>query len=249
MLTLAIDTATSVCAVGLCRDGRILAEYRIDMGMTHSEGLLPQLEQLLSRTKVAKSEIDLLAVSLGPGSFTGLRIGLASVEAMAYSWKKPVCGVNTLKALAYNLPVEGFVLSPVLDAQKGNFYQAIYEWRAGKLIQHQDVKVVDGQQLLENLAVLGTPALLLGECRKLDDAALPGWCKKAPAHLCLPQAGIFLAWSRTISEGQRPRNYGKNDSRDKHQSFDGCRSGRCWQNRRTVIFRCLEPKYVAGRAE
>lgn len=188
MLTLAIDTATSVCAVGLCRDGRILAEYRIDMGMTHSEGLLPQLEQLLSRSKVAKSEIDLLAVSLGPGSFTGLRIGLASVEAMAYSWKKPVCGVNTLKALAYNLPVEGFVLSPVLDAQKGNFYQAIYEWRAGKLIQHQDVKVVDGQQLLENLAVLGTPALLLGECRKLDDAALPGWCKKAPAHLCLPQA-------------------------------------------------------------
>lgn len=129
MLTLAIDTATSVCAVGLCRDGRILAEYRIDMGMTHSEGLLPQLEQLLSRTKVAKSEIDLLAVSLGPGSFTGLRIGLASVEAMAYSWKKPVCGVNTLKALAYNLPVEGFVLSPVLDAQKGNFYQAIYEWQ------------------------------------------------------------------------------------------------------------------------
>lgn len=188
MLTLAIDTATSVCAVGLCRDGHILAEYRINMGMTHSEGLLPQLEQLLTRTKVAKREIDLLAVSLGPGSFTGLRIGLASIEAMAYSWKKPICGVNTLKALAYNLPVEGFVLSPVLDAQKGNFYQAIYEWRAGKLIQHQDVKVVDEQQLLENLAILGTPALLLGECRKLDAAALPDWCKKAPAHLCLPQA-------------------------------------------------------------
>ena len=88
MLTLAIDTATKVCAVGLCRDGQILAEYRINMGMTHSEGLMPQLEQLLTRTKITKNEIDLLAVSMGPGSFTGLRIGLASAEAMAYSWHK-----------------------------------------------------------------------------------------------------------------------------------------------------------------
>ena len=160
MLTLAIDTATKVCAVGLCRDGQILAEYRINMGMTHSEGLMPQLEQLLTRTKITKNEIDLLAVSMGPGSFTGLRIGLASAEAMAYSWHKPICGVNTLKALAYNLPIDGYVLSPVLDAQKGNFYQAIYEWQQGTLIEHQEIKVVDRKQLLENIAVLGMPALL-----------------------------------------------------------------------------------------
>lgn len=188
MLTLAIDTATKVCAVGLCRDGEILAEYTVNVGMTHSEGLLPQLDQLLDRTKIAKSTIDLLAVSIGPGSFTGLRIGLASVEALAYSWHKPVCGVNTLQALAYNLPVGGYVLSPVLDAQKGNFYQAVYEWQEGKLVQRQGIKVVNLQQLLENLAVWGTPALLLGECRLINDDALPAWCKKAPRHLCLPQA-------------------------------------------------------------
>ena len=188
MLTLAIDTATKVCAVGLCRDGQILAEYRINMGMTHSEGLMPQLEQLLTRTKITKNEIDLLAVSMGPGSFTGLRIGLASAEAMAYSWHKPICGVNTLKALAYNLPIDGYVLSPVLDAQKGNFYQAVYEWQQGKLIEHQAIKVVNQEQLLENIAVLGTPALLLGECQKIAADDLPAWCRKAPAHLCLPQA-------------------------------------------------------------
>lgn len=188
MLTLAIDSSTRVCAVGLCRDGRILAEYRIDMGITHSEGLMPQLEQLLTRTKISKNEIDLLAVSIGPGSFTGLRIGLASAEAMAYSWHKPVCGVNTLKALAYNLPIDGYVLSPVLDAQKGNFYQAVYEWQQGKLIEHQAIKVVNQEQLLENIAVFGTPALLLGECQKIAVADLSAWCRKAPAHLCLPQA-------------------------------------------------------------
>lgn len=88
------------------------------MGMTHSEGLLPQLDQLLQRTGVQKQDIELLAVSMGPGSFTGLRIGLATAEAMAYSWQCCLHGVDTLKALAYNIQLEGRVLSPVLDAQR-----------------------------------------------------------------------------------------------------------------------------------
>ena len=135
MLTLAIDTATKVCTIALCRDKEILAEYTINMGMTHSEGLLPQLDQLLQRTGVQKQDIELLAVSMGPGSFTGLRIGLATAEAMAYSWQCCLHGVDTLKAMAYNIQLEGRVLSPVLDAQKGNFYQALYEWRNGELVE------------------------------------------------------------------------------------------------------------------
>ena len=98
MLTLAIDTATKVCTVALCREQELLAEYTINMGLTHSEGLLPQLEQLLARTGVKKQEIELLAVSMGPGSFTGLRIGLATAEAMAYAWQCCLHGVDTLKA-------------------------------------------------------------------------------------------------------------------------------------------------------
>ena len=118
MLTLAMDTATKVCTVALCRDNELLAEYNINMGMTHSEGLLPQIQQLLDRTGIKKNEIELLAVSMGPGSFTGLRIGLATAEAMAYSWQCYLHGVDTLKAMAYNIPVDGVVLSPVLDAQR-----------------------------------------------------------------------------------------------------------------------------------
>ena len=105
MLVLSIDTSTKACAVGLCRDGKILAEYKINMGMTHSEGLMPQLEQLLERTGVQKADIDLIAVSMGPGSFTGLRIGLATAEALAYAWKKPFQGVVPRLERAYNLPV------------------------------------------------------------------------------------------------------------------------------------------------
>ena len=197
MLTLAIDTATKVCTVALCREQELLAEYTINMGMTHSEGLLPQLEQLLERTGIQKQDIELLAVSMGPGSFTGLRIGLATAEAMAYAWQCCLHGVDTLKALAYNIQLEGVVLSPVLDAQKGNFYQALYEWREGKLVELAPVAVVNTQQALERIALQGSPALLMGECQRVVKKCLQGlhaWLKEAPAALCMPRASS-VAWA------------------------------------------------------
>ena len=197
MLTLAIDTATKVCTVALCREQELLAEYTINMGMTHSEGLLPQLEQLLARTGVEKSEIGLLAVSMGPGSFTGLRIGLATAEAMAYAWQCCLHGVDTLKALAYNIQLEGVVLSPVLDAQKGNFYQALYQWQNGQLVELAPVAVVNTQTALERLALQGMPALLLGESERLVKKCpdgLPSWVKEAPAALRMPRASS-VAWA------------------------------------------------------
>lgn len=187
MLTLAIDTATKVCTLALCKDNQVLAEYSINMGMTHSEGLLPQLEQLLKRAKVEKEAIELLAVSMGPGSFTGLRIGLATAEAMSYSWHCLLHGVDTLKALAYNIPLEGFVLSPVLDAQKGNYYQALYTWEQGKLIEVAPVEVVNKERLLARIAETGKAAILLGECQKLEKIALPENITLAPVALRMPK--------------------------------------------------------------
>lgn len=103
-------------------------------------------------------------------------------------------GVATPLALAYNLPVSGIVLSPVLDAQKGNYYQALYEWQDGEVAELQSVQVVNKQQLLENLALQGKPAVILGECTKLENMELPGWCSLAPEYLRLPQAaGTALA--------------------------------------------------------
>ena len=188
MLTLAIDTATKVCSVALCRDQEILATYDISMGMTHSEGLLPQLEQLLQRTKIAKEAIDLIAISMGPGSFTGLRIGLATAEAMAYTWKCKLHGVNTLKALAYNLPLEGMVLSPVLDAQKGNYYQALYQWQQGELVELAPLQVVNKVELVDRILATGEKALLLGECKKLAALELPADIRIAPQALVMPKA-------------------------------------------------------------
>lgn len=194
MLTLALDTATKVCSIALCRDQEVLAEYTINMGMTHSEGLLPQIEQLLERCKIEKNSIELLAVSMGPGSFTGLRIGLATAEAMAYSWQCSLHGVDTLEALAYNIPIDGILLSPVLDAQKGNYYQALYKWDNGKLVELMPVQVVNKERLLENIAIYAMPTLLLGECQKLAKLELPKNIQLAPATLRMPKgSSVALA--------------------------------------------------------
>ena len=188
MLTLALDTATRVCTVGLVQDGHVLAEYDISVGLTHSEGLMPQMDQMFARTGIKKENTDRIAVSIGPGSFTGLRIGLAAAEAMAYAWQCGICGVNTLEAMAYNIPVEGVVLVPVLDAKKGNFYAAFYEWTDGELRKVRPVEMADRETLLQQLQACGKPVLLMGECEKLMKKELPDGISVAPEQVRLPKA-------------------------------------------------------------
>ena len=113
---------------------------------------------------------------------------------MAYSWQCCLHGVDTLKALAYNIQLEGRVLSPVLDAQKGNFYQALYEWRNGELVELAPVEVVSAEKALERIALQGTPALLLGECSKLAKNGLPDFISVAPEALRMPKgSSVALA--------------------------------------------------------
>ena len=188
MLTLALDTSTRVCTVGLVQDGHVLAEYDISVGLTHSEGLMPQLNQMFARTGIKKENTDRIAVSIGPGSFTGLRIGLAAAEAMAYAWQCGICGVNTLQAMAYNIPLAGVVLAPVLDAQKGNYYTAFYEWVQGELKELQPVEMADRETLLQQLQRCGKPVLLMGECERLLKQDLPDGILAAPEQVRLPKA-------------------------------------------------------------
>lgn len=187
MLTLGIDTATKVCTVALVRDQEPVASYELNIGMTHSERLIPQLEQLFSGTRLKKQDVELIAVSRGPGSFTGLRIGLATAEALAYGLKIPLVAVNTLQAMTYNLPVENILLAPVLDAQKGNYYLAVYKWQKGRLQEIAPVEIVAGEIIPERLAAYSQPAVLLGECAKLT-VPENGIVTMAPQASRLPKA-------------------------------------------------------------
>jgi len=187
VLTLGIETATKVCSVALCDGNKPLASYEVNMGMTHSEGLLPQIAQMLERTGVAKQDLELIAVSRGPGSFTGLRIGLATAEALAYGLKKPMIAVSTTETLAYNLPIPGILLASILDAQKGNYYLALYTWEVGKLVEVKPVTIMAGQEIFPLLATYNKPTVLLGECHKLEKACLPN-ITAAPLGIRLPKA-------------------------------------------------------------
>ena len=167
MLTLGIDTSTRVSSVALCDGEKILGEVDSNVGMTHSEGLVPQLEVLLERTHIQKSELELIAVSRGPGSFTGLRIGMATAEALAYSLKIPLRAVDTLEAISYNLPVAGVLLVPVLDAQKGNLYVGQYLWDQGRLEEVEPVSILSQKEIIPLMEQKDRPVILLGECHRI----------------------------------------------------------------------------------
>ena len=141
MMILAIDTSTRVSSVALVEDGRVVAELNQDTRLTHSERLMPQIKQLLDIAEKTTRDLSAIAVSIGPGSFTGLRIGMATAKTMAYALGIPVVGVPTLDALAWNCPLDGVHLVPMLDAQKGNVYTARYRFAGGEMIVEEGAVV------------------------------------------------------------------------------------------------------------
>ena len=120
MSILAVDTASQVSSVAVLSTERVAAEIGMQGALTHSETLMPHIETALRMARVKKEELDGIAVSIGPGSFTGLRIGLAAAKMAAYALRIPLVGVPTLEALAYHCMCEGVRLVPMMDAQKGN---------------------------------------------------------------------------------------------------------------------------------
>ncbi len=126
MITLAIDTATKTAGVALLRDETVLVEYFFNLPVNHSETILPAVHQGLSVAGIALDGVDLYALTVGPGSFTGLRIGSSTVKGLALATGKPVVGVSTLEALAYNAVDYTGLICPMLDARKGEIYSALY---------------------------------------------------------------------------------------------------------------------------
>ncbi len=127
MLILAIDTSANTATCALLRDGRMLALYTENGLLTHSETMLPMIENMLAKAAVKIGDIDAFAVSEGPGSFTGVRIGVSLIKGLAFNTGKPCVGVSTLAALAKNLDgYDGYVV-PVMDARRNQVYTAIFK--------------------------------------------------------------------------------------------------------------------------
>lgn len=134
MHILAVDTTTFSGSVALLKKNRLLSEYNVDSSTTYSEQLLPAIHFLLESRGLKIQDIDAFALAVGPGSFTGIRIGLSIVKSFAYASGKPIAPVSTLKALALKLRNKQHrLICSLVDAKKGEVYAALFESRAGKL--------------------------------------------------------------------------------------------------------------------
>ena len=133
MILLSIDTSGPACSAALLADDRLLGEIVINSALTHSETIMPAVDELLSRENLTCADVDLFAVAAGPGSFTGVRIGVCAAKGMAHATGKPCARVNSLDALAAGLPFVPGVVCPILDARREQVYCAAYRWTGAAL--------------------------------------------------------------------------------------------------------------------
>ncbi len=126
MLIFGTDTCCMAATAALLDESRLLGQIVINHKKTHSQKMMPQVEFLFDQTEINASEVDCFAAAIGPGSFTGVRIGVATVKAMAQAFNKPCVGVSTLHALANNVSVFSGIVCPILDARRGQVYNALF---------------------------------------------------------------------------------------------------------------------------
>jgi tRNA threonylcarbamoyladenosine biosynthesis protein TsaB len=142
MKVLGIETATRTGGVAVVSESGVIAEYTLNIEVTHSERLMATVDRVLKGTGLALADLDGLSVSVGPGSFTGLRIGIATVKGIAFTTGKPVVAVPTLRALAWNLPHAAHPVCPLLDARKKEVYAALYRYENCALLRVMEEQAI-----------------------------------------------------------------------------------------------------------
>ena len=163
MIILAMDSTAQTASVAVCDGERLLAEYTLNNGNTHSETLLPMVETMLGALSLTVDEVDLFAVSEGPGSFTGVRIGVATLKGLAFGRGKPCVGVSTLEALAYNLVDCGGMICPVMNARRAQVYTALFSSDGSTLTRQMPDTAISIAELDAMLAEKNMPVRFCGD--------------------------------------------------------------------------------------
>ena len=151
MKILAIDSTAIVASVALCDDDKLIAIYTVNNSNTHSETLLPMVESILKQSGLTADDIGLFAVSNGPGSFTGVRIGCATAKGLAFGREVPCMGVSTLEALAYNLKGADGIICPVMNARRNQVYNALFRCENERLVRLCPDRAIAINELVEEL--------------------------------------------------------------------------------------------------
>lgn len=172
MKILSLDSSATIATVALCEDGRLLAEFTLNNGNTHSETLLPMVETILRAYGETVSDIDLFAATTGPGSFTGVRIGAATIKGLAFSSEKPCVEVSTLEAIAENLACRDGLICPVMNARRSQVYTALFRAEGGVLTRLMPDSALSIEELDSILAAYGEPVSFAGDGYSITVEAL-----------------------------------------------------------------------------
>ena len=197
MLILAFESSAKPASAALVKDGQLLSQYMQCSALTHSRTLLPMAEDMLKNAELSLSDVDLIAVAHGPGSFTGIRIGVSTVKGLAWAAEKPCVGVSTLEAMAWHGLAAGGYICPVMDARRSQVYNAIFRIENGRPVRMTEDRPIALDELAKEVAALNAPVCLVGDgaalCSEYFTAhGIP--CVMAPDNLRWQDAwGVAMA--------------------------------------------------------
>lgn len=203
MKILSIDTSSSNCSIAVVGDEATLGEININYNLQHSVLLMPLVEELLNRLDLSPKDLTALTLSLGPGSFTGLRIGLAAVKGLASGLDLPIYAVDSIKTLAYGAYGYQGIIVPMVDALRGGYYTGIYTFEKGEIITLMDPIILTFEEIKEKLMDERREIMIMGDVvYKIpkEDLLFNDQVIIAPRHLHIPKASHLpdLLWQQIL---------------------------------------------------
>ena len=196
MIWLGIDTANTPLSVAIVKDGQLLVEENSAMAVNHSLRAMPAVEELLAKAGITPSEIDAIAVSEGPGSYTGVRIGVTIAKTLAWTLGKPLVGVSSLKALATNALFFNGLICPIIDARRNNVYAGAYRLDAGRLTEVIEDGHYSLEEFIHQLEQQEGSMLFIGKDTEMHEQQITEQLGEramiAPLHFNLPRASSLI---------------------------------------------------------
>ncbi|MEA4942709.1 MAG: tRNA (adenosine(37)-N6)-threonylcarbamoyltransferase complex dimerization subunit type 1 TsaB [Oscillibacter sp.] len=206
MKILALETSAKACSAAVTEGGQVLASCYQNTGLTHSRTLMPMVESMLKNAELTMGDLGAVAVAVGPGSFTGIRIGVAAAKGLAFAAGLPAAGVSTLEAMALGLSHMDTLIVCAMDARRNQVYNALFEAKNGILTRLCQDRAVGLSELTEELRSDPRPKIAVGDggtlCqRALEESGVP--CALAPARLLHQNAvGVALAAEGLAAAGK-----------------------------------------------
>jgi tRNA threonylcarbamoyladenosine biosynthesis protein TsaB len=197
MKILALDSSGLVASVAVVSEDQLLAEYTINHKKTHSQTLLPMMDEIVKMIELDIKDIDAIAVAAGPGSFTGLRIGSSTAKGLGLALNKPIIPVPTVDGLAFNLYGTDKLICPIMDARRNQVYTGLYEFKDIEFTSVEPQQVIGIDEIAEKINEIGRAVIFLGDGVEVYQEQLKTLMKVpysfAPLHLSKQRAGAIGA--------------------------------------------------------